>query len=141
MWPGAQQPSERVRWLLGWQREFAAEQVPRGASQPDCLPGARLGPATATATATVGTGLRAAGPAGIKARTKETRLATACPARACAGGSTELKPWDPPRSQFRPGRGLARGPHSSVRTRCQGETRLTDLIQSQSSLDAGTAVD
>lgn len=73
--------------------------------------------------------------AGIKARTKETRLAVAdvavaAVAGACVGGSTELNPWDSPISQLRLVTGAGAGPRSSVRTRCKGETRLTDLIQS-----------
>lgn len=129
-----------------WQREFAAEQALLRASQPHRLWWSAAGP-----PATCANGLRASHatlliPAGIKARTKETRLAVADVAvagvaGACAGGSTELNPWDSPISQLRLVTGAGAGPRSSVRTRCKGETRVTDLIQSQSSLDAGTAVD
>lgn len=60
-------------------------------------------------------------------------------AGACAGNSTELTLCDSPSSQLRLVTG--NGAESSVRTQFKGEVRLTDLNQSQSSLDAGTAVD
>lgn len=62
-------------------------------------------------------------------------------AGACAGNSTELMLCDSPSSQLRLVTGAGGHPQSSVRTRFKGEARLTDLNQSQSSLDTGTAVD
>lgn len=61
-------------------------------------------------------------------------------AGACAGNSTEVL-CDSPSAQRRLVPGAGADPQSSVRTRCEGEVRLTDLNQSRSSLDAGTAVD
>ena len=57
-------------------------------------------------------------------------------ARACAGNSTEVMLCDSPSSQLRLVPGAGADPQSSVRTWCKGEARLTDLNQSQSSLDA-----
>lgn len=77
-----------------------------------------------------------------KARRKETPLATAGLAGACAGNSTEVTlavRLSQLPAQAGPGAGA--DPRSSVRTRFQGAARLTDLNHSQSSLDAGTAVD
>lgn len=55
--------------------------------------------------------------------------------------STELMLCDSPSSQFGLVTGAGADPRSSVRTWLKGETRLTDLNPSRSSLDAGTAVD
>lgn len=68
-------------------------------------------------------------------------LAVVCLAGACAGISTELTLCDSPSSQLRLVTGAGADPHSSLRTRFNGEARPTDLNESQSSLDAGTAVD
>lgn len=62
-------------------------------------------------------------------------------AGACSGNSTELTLCDSPSSQLRLVTGNGAESQSSVRTQFKGEVRLTDLNQSQSSLDAGTAVD
>ena len=59
------------------------------------------------------------------------------PARAWAGRF--LHRTDVPSSPFGRLTGLAQIPGSSVRTRFKGETRLTDLNPSQSSLDSGTS--
>lgn len=63
-------------------------------------------------------------------------------AGACAGDSTGLTPpCDSLSSELRLVTGAGADPQSSVRTRFKEEARLTDLNQSQSRLDAGTAVD
>lgn len=61
-------------------------------------------------------------------------------AGACAGDSTELTLCDSPSSQLRLVTGNGAESPSSARTQFK-EVRLTDLNLSQSSLDAGTAVD
>ncbi|EHB12928.1 hypothetical protein GW7_06750 [Heterocephalus glaber] len=77
----------------------------------------------------------AALPAGVKARTKERMLAMVCLAGAWATHRIDAVGF--PSSHLRLVTGAGADPHSSVRTRFKGETRLTDLNQSQSSLDAG----
>lgn len=77
-----------------------------------------------------------------KARTKETLLATVGLAGACVGNSTEVMlAVLLSLLSVKAGPGVGADPRSSVRTRFQGDARLTDLNHSQSFLDAGTAVD